>query len=393
MQIRLLNTADIEQAKNLANYAFNEKEFANWFFDQYVQPRQLVGSFDDQNKLQCMLCLSPYNLQLDSNEHQTEYITTVATTPESRGRGYFKPLLKYVFEDLRSNGKYFVILKAIESKLYSPLGFAFCYSHLRYSMPLKELEYFDKSTDLNLVNAVNCELYIESMQQLYTSLIVNKYHATSLRTLSNWRNLLKVHTMDGGHIVLALKAGKPVGYMLYYIRNNYFEVFELLATDAAVQAQFLNMAYQHRTQVKNFFWRTCVDNTAYLDMNIAQYSDSFYPQIAPFMTVRVLDARKLLENIVPNKDANVCLQINDDFLEHNNCTIRLTSKDGHIDIQDTLDKPDVCVDIATLAQLVFGAYSAKELLFAGKIVLNNGSCIEQIDNLFSKKVNYINEEF
>lgn len=393
MHIRLLTTADISQAKQLANYAFNEKDFANWFFDKYVQPQQLVGSFAEADLLKCMLCLSPYKLQMFGTELDTDYITTVTTAADVRGKGYFKPLLKYTFEHMRKLGKSVAILKAIESKLYSPFGFAFCYSHLRYTMPITELEYFAKAADITLLSIPEFEQHISSMQQLYAALVLNKYHAASERTIQNWRNLLTVHTAEGGHIMLAFRGNIPVGYMLYYVRNNYFEVFELLATDAAVQAHFLNTAYQHRTQAKSFFWRTFADNTAYLAMNISQYNDSFYPQLAPFMMVRVVDARRLLAQMVTTAAASVRIKITDEFLEFNNCTLQLVAKDGQLSVQDTVAPADITIDITTLAQLVFGAYSISELLFADKIVQHNAHCIAELNKLFSKKTNYINEEF
>lgn len=393
MQIRLLDVADLKQAKDLANYAFDEKSFADWFFDKYVQPSQLVGNFAEQEQLKCMLCLSPYKLRLGSVELDTEYITTVTTSPDSRGKGYFKPLLKYTFEHLRAKGNSFAILKAIESKLYSPFGFAFCYSHLRYSMQIKELEYFSKDPRLELLSVADYRPYIGRLQALYAELIADRYHAASIRSEQNWLNLLHAHTMDGGHIMLAIHDGKPVGYMLYYLRNNCFEIFEMAATTAAVQAHFLSAAYQHRTQVKNFFWRTFADNTAYLQMNIGQYHDSAYPQLAPFMMVRIVDVRRLLSALTPNNDVSLRLQITDDFLEFNNCTLQITATGKQLTIAHSDSPADVCVDIATLAQLVFGAYSVSELLFDNKIQLYNAACVDALNKLFVKKVNFINEEF
>lgn len=392
MRVRLLNNAELSQAKCLANYAFNEKSFADWFFDKYVQPEQLVGNFAAEDKLKCMLCLAPYKINLNGKQLDSAYITTVTTAPDARGKGYFQPLLKNTFEHLRTLGKPVAILKAIESKLYSPFGFAFCYAHLRYNMPLRELEYFPKSSKLTMLSISDFEEYLPSLDDLYNSLVVSTYNATSVRTLQNWRNLLTIHQMEGGHIMLALHNGEPVGYMLYYVRNDTFEVFELLAADNAVQAHFLNVAYQHRTQAKNFFWRTFIDNTAYLDMNISQYGDSVYPQLAPFMMVRVVDVRNLLAALNTSQTTSICLQITDDFLEFNNCTLAITVKDSQLVIQEATNA-SACMDVATLAQLFFGAYSVQELLAAKKIQILDTACIAALNSLFVQQTNYINEEF
>ena len=394
MNVRLLKTEDICQAKALANYAFDEKSFADWFFDSYVKPEQLVGSFEADGSLKCMLCLAPYELQLREKSLQSEYITTVTTAPDARGKGYFRPMLKYTFEHLRSLGKSVAILKAIESKLYTPFGFAFCYNHLRYSMPLRELSYFQRRYDMQLVTINDLDKAVQMLSAVYSAGL--SYNGMSIRTEQNWQNLLRTHIRESGHIMLAMSGETVLGYMLYYIRNNTFEIFEMIVLDKDVQDAFLNVAYQHRTQVKDFFWRTFADNTAYLDMNIGQYADSFYPQLAPFMMVRVVDAAKLLANYNIGRfydRANVCLKITDDLLEHNNCTLKLISKSQRLKVEYTDSPPDASMDIATLAQLVFGAFSVGELVRNHNIKIHNTACIPDLSSFFSKHTNYINEEF
>ena len=111
------------------------------------------------------------------------------------------------------------------------------------------------------------------------------------------------------------------------------------------------------------------------------------------MMVRIVDVRRLLSALTPNNDVSLRLQITDDFLEFNNCTLQITATGKQLTIAHSDSPADVCVDIATLAQLVFGAYSVSELLFDNKIQLYNAACVDALNKLFVKKVNFINEEF
>ena len=394
MKVRLLKAEDIVQAKALANYAFDEKSFADWFFDSYVKPEQLIGSFEADGSLKCMLCIAPYELQLTGKNLHSEYITTVTTAADARGKGYFRPLLKYTFEHLRSLGRPVAILKAIESKLYTPFGFAFCYNHLRYSMPLRELAYFQRYYDLQLVSITDPAQAAPLLSKLYST--SRSHNGMSVRTEQNWSNLLQIHTSEGGHIMLAMRGETVLGYMLYYVRNNTFEIFEMITTGQDVQDSFLNVAYQHRTQVKEFFWRTFADNTAYLDMNISQYADSFYPQLAPFMMVRVLDVLALLNGIITDVQSDtdcVCLKVVDEFIEQNNLQLDVCIHSGKLSAKHSERAADLTVDVGALAQLVFGAYSIDELLHMRKLTVHNSVCLETLRLMFPKRTNYINEEF
>jgi predicted acetyltransferase len=143
MTYRVVNEARMPQVMDLWDYCFEKKDdpFYQWYFAEYCGKNNMViGGFDEQDKLQNMLHLNPYMLNLRGTQQLTPYIVGVATAPECRGQHLFRPLLETAFEVLRSQNFPFALLMPINAGIYLPYEFSFCYYRHKYDMPLEKLQ-------------------------------------------------------------------------------------------------------------------------------------------------------------------------------------------------------------------------------------------------------------
>ena len=84
MTYRVVNEARMPQVMDLWDYCFEKKDdpFYQWYFSEYCGKNNMViGGFDEQDKLQNMLHLNPYMLNLRGTQQLTPYIVGVATAP------------------------------------------------------------------------------------------------------------------------------------------------------------------------------------------------------------------------------------------------------------------------------------------------------------------------
>lgn len=399
MHMRLLNNTDLIQAQQLWDYSFEKKDtpFFQWYFNEYITAQNIVGCFA-QDKLLTMLCANPYQMQINNTSVATRYIVGVTTAPEARGLGTFSQLLAYTFEQLQTENIYIVLLKPIVAKLYTHYGFAFCYNHLRYNLNLEQLSFFkkDPSFELDLFDLASCN--IQDLQEIYTSCLAN-YNGYILRNNLDFQNLLKVHFLEGGHLLLAYKNERPIGYLLYHFDAEAFSISELMTSNVACQNTFLNFVYQHRTQTKLCKWRTTSNNLAYLNLDIKQAEDFNFPQLAPFMMARIINVQEALVNLncitEPDIEIKLAIKIEDSFVKENNAVFSLkTLPNNKLFVEKSeLAEFQIQMSISTFTQLYLGAYTVDSLIRQDLIKATNPKYAAILQLLFPLKTNYINEEF
>lgn len=385
MNITTLTTTELPQAEELWDYSFEKKDtdFFKWYFSEYVMPENIWGCFEE-GKLASMLCLNPYFISLNGNAVSTDYIVGVTTASFARGKGSFRPLVTNALRHMIASGRFIALLKPISAKLYQPYGFAYCYSHLKYRLPLAELAVFKRDREITL-----CEVTLPSIDFVklicFTVGVLDGYNGYVQRDTLTWHNILKAHELEGGHIMFAYKGDELCGVMLYQLTDTEFVISELLTCCAAAKNTLLNIAYQHRTQVKMLNWRTFVDDLAYLKLDL-RLTENYFPQLMPFMMARIISVRGALDILsVAQNDLlkGFSFNIADSLLEENNQAFAISSTSN----------THVNMDIAAFTQLYTGAYSALELYKAGYLSIDNTDKLVLLDKAFPKKINYINEEF
>lgn len=389
MYIDILKPEQFGRVKPLMDYAFAEPQFFEKFLNTMTQPSDWLGVFSDNNRLQGVLCAKPYILSLHGASVNTCYIINVAIAPEARGRGYFKPLMREILT--RSAEKYpLVLLKAIESSLYTPFGFAFSHNHLRYQLPIHELNHFKIDAELDLQYSADPLQQLSELADIYRQALC-KHNAFIMRSATDWRQLLTVNALENVRTVLAYKAGRPCGYMLYGIANNTLTITEMLYTEPTVKRSFLAYAAKHGTQAKQIFWRTFAEDLTYTELNITQYADTLYPQLSPFMMSRIVNVQEALSHLARQREFNgtMLLRVCDPLLPNNNGVFSITEQGCN----SAQGQPLLTVSIEVLTQLASGYLSVAAAVRNELLQIHDPAVLNSLPALFAATANYINEEF
>ncbi|MBQ3112826.1 MAG: GNAT family N-acetyltransferase [Phascolarctobacterium sp.] len=391
MAYRVVNEARMPQVMELWDYCFEKKDdpFYQWYFNEYCgKDNMVIGGFDEEDKLQNMLHLNPYMLNIRGTQILTPYIVGVATAPEARGQHLFRPLLETSFEVLRSQEFPFALLMPINAGIYLPYEFSFCYYRHKYEMPLEKLLVAQAGSELKVART---GLDKEVLAKLYYE-CTKAWNGVPLRTDFQWNKLLKVHSLENVKCAVVYEADEPVGYMLYKLQDANFNVIELMAQSATARNRLLQFAASHKSEAKTFTWMAEAWDKSYL--NFADHNAS--GSLQPFMMARCLDARLALAklNVPYNMEENsVVMLLTDSVIGRNNHLLKVKTAPGKVEAVSTLDNEDITMDMGAFTQMYFGAFTATELAEAGKIKVNNAEKLSVLDRLFPKTRNYINEYF
>ncbi len=391
MAYRVVNEARMPQVMELWDYCFEKKDdpFYQWYFSEYCgKDNMVIGGFDEEDKLQNMLHLNPYMLNIRGTQILTPYIVGVATAPEARGQHLFRPLLETAFEVLRSQEFPFALLMPINAGIYLPYEFSFCYYRHKYDMPLEKLRAAQAGSELKVART---GLDKEVLAKLYYE-CTKAWNGAPLRTDFQWNKLLKVHSLENVKCAVVYEADEPVGYMLYKLQDANFNVIELMAQSATARNRLLQFTASHKSEAKTFTWLAEAWDKSYL--NFADHNIS--GSLQPFMMARCLDARLALAklNVPYNMEENtVVMLLTDSVIGRNNHLLKVKTAPGKLEAVSTLDNEEVTMDMGAFTQLYFGALTATELAEAGKIKVHNAEKLSVLDRLFPKTRNYINEYF
>lgn len=415
MIFRVVTEAQLEQVKDLWDYCFEKKDdpFFQYYFNEYcVKGNTVLGGFenvDDWDCLQTMVHINPYKLNLRGQEQLVPYLVGVATAPEDRGKHLMGSLMKTTFEVLRSQGIAFVTLMPIFAGIYLPYEFAFCYEKLKYtwktgSLPIPKLSAVAKAKTLVRMQVANgngeegAPLYDEALQQILGYVydeVTSGYHGVPQRNDYQWDKLLSTHALEKVQAAVVHEKGEPKGYMLYRIADNCLQIIELLAKDMDVRRRLLAFADAHLSEAK-----TCEFLAEPWDKSYLYFKDAgLAPQKLPFMMARCLDAKKALEQLQVAPEAlqgieeSLVLLLNDSVIERNNQLLEISVHDGKLEVEKSIDKEQVAMDMASFTQLYFGALSATELWEMGKLQCTDAKKVELLDKLLPKQRNWINEYF
>jgi len=114
------------------------------------------------------------------------------------------------------------------------------------------------------------------------------------------------------------------------------------------------------------------------------------------MMGRVVSAALLLEQLpVPEALAGeqLVLALRDDQVPLNTMLVKLSFTEKGIRLLNTIDDPEVIMDIRAFTQLVFGTVSTESLQRAGFVLTRDEGTARKLDLLFPVQINYINEYF
>lgn len=393
MEIRMLDEHWRPAVMSLWDYCFEKKgdPFFEWYFERYCRLTQVIGTIEDEQLL-AMAHLNPYRIELRGKTTPVAYFVGVATTPEVRGRGLFRPLLQSALAHLRAQGHGVALLMPSAASFYRPYGFSFCYHQWKITCPLIQLAPLAKGAA-----AVSWRRGGEEDWTAFAAVydqVMQGRHGFTHREEKAWRSLLTALYAEGGHTFIASnQAGFPVAYLWFEISGETLQVIEWLADDLPIQRACLTFLQQHRSQASQVVLMLPEDDLFYEQLPDSSYSLS----LAPFMMGRIVDVEQALRQCLPaassEDDTVFTLFVHDPAAEWNNGCWRIANggKQWRIERMQETDA-DAFFSVAALAQLCFGRFSTQQLAAKGE-VSGKREVLALLDRLLPVCHNYINEYY
>jgi predicted acetyltransferase len=393
MDFRLLKEETLPQAADLWDECFEKKgtPFYEWYFSHYcLKQNKIIGGFED-GQLQTMLHLNPYMLFLRGKTFQVPYIVGVATRPEARGKHLMGQLMDMTFTMLQAMKIPFVILMPIHAGIYLPYGFSYTCIRKKYELPLRELNFEGPALDgLEAVRVPTRDA--ESLLSPIYEKAMQPYHGYVVRDHRVWDNLLATASLESVETVIVKEGTAVLAYALYNKEGERINVQELISLNAPSRLRLLQFFKGYYGTFSTLEWLAEADDLTYLrlpDQHLA-------PKLAPFMMARIVDAPRMLQEMpVPAslEGKTFVLGVRDETIARNTMLVKISFREGKMVLLNTLEEPQCLMDASTLAQLVFGTWSAEELVRQGLLHVKDDAALSLLTELFPKQVNYINEYF
>lgn len=387
MQFRRATEADRKSIEALWAYCFEKPDepFFQWYFSQVCQMDDVVVAEENQH-MAADLNLRPYTLNLRGNSMPVDYMVGVATHPAARGRGIASKLLKNAFRISRSRGKSAVILMPSDASFYMPLGCSFYVQQWERSAAPEWLARIGEKPEKAMTVSSPDEWHIlASVYEKFTE----KRNGFTQRDEKTWRTFIEGQLNEGYIAVTGDETG-PTGYLCYGIDGRRLIANEMAyASDRGRRGLYAFMA-GHRGSIDRCTWYEPLDDCSFYYWPNGAEHTYIENRTFPFMMARITDPVGVIDGLPCEKQIHgeYSFQLVDPVLSENNGIYMVRAEDGEIHalqddifyklrlhIEDTsgidlgnhIPEPSFCMNVNTLAELVFGTSDFNELLKRNQI--------------------------
>lgn len=387
MQFRRATEADRKSIEALWAYCFEKPDepFFQWYFSQVCQMDDVVVAEENQH-IAADLHLRPYTLNLRGNSMPVDYMVGVATHPAARGRGIASKLLKNAFRISRSRGKSAVILMPSDASFYMPLGCSFYVQQWERSAAPEWLARIREKPEKAMTVSSPDEWHIlASVYEKFTE----KRNGFTQRDEKTWRTFIEGQLNEGYIAVTGDETG-PTGYLCYGIDGRRLIANEMAyASDRGRRGLYAFMA-GHRGSIDRCTWYEPLDDCSFYYWPNGAEHTYIENRTFPFMMARITDPVGVIDGLPCEKQIHgeYSFQLVDPVLSENNGIYMVRAEDGEIHalqddifyklrlhIEDTsgidlgnhIPEPSFCMNVNTLAELVFGTSDFDELIKRNQI--------------------------
>ncbi|WP_370783217.1 enhanced intracellular survival protein Eis [Allisonella histaminiformans] len=387
MQFRRATEADRKSIEALWAYCFEKPDepFFQWYFSRVCQMDDVVVAEENQH-IAADLHLRPYTLNLRGNSMPVDYMVGVATHPAARGRGIASKLLKNSFRISRSRGKSAVILMPSDASFYMPLGCSFYVQQWERSAAPEWLARIGEKPEKAMTVSSPDEWHIlASVYEKFTE----RRNGFTQRDEKTWRTFIEGQLNEGYIAVTGDETG-PTGYLCYGIDGRRLIANEMAyVSDRGRRGLYAFMA-GHRGSIDRCTWYEPLDDCSFYYWPNGAEHTYIENRTFPFMMARITDPVGVIDGLPCEKQIHgeYSFQLVDPVLSANNGIYMVRAEEGEIHalqddifyklrlhIEDTsgidlgnhIPEPSFCMNVNTLAELVFGTSDFNELLKRNQI--------------------------
>ena len=393
--VKKLSTKDVDEYNALLRYSFqvteDELNRTGWRADEIKQSKfpvleraDVLGCFDHK-KLVSQFAVYPLKMNVYDATVPIGFITSVCTYPEYSGKGIMSNLMRQSLTRMTEKGQVLALLYPYSIPLYRKFGWEIVSNKISYTVKDRQIPVQTKvSGFVRRVNWDNAEF-----MDLHTR-FAKQTHGCLYRDKLAWEEYWRWDEDDTAVAVYYSENEKPLGYMVYMIKDDIMHIKEMIYLNREAQKGLWEYIRAHDSMIDEVRGNTYFNEPIAFYMNDGDIRET----IRPYIMGRIVDVRGFLKKYRCNpneKGVRIAIEVTDSFLEWNNAKLTVLFKKGKCKIcdDDIARYRDRHAD-ATLTALLLGYKSAKQLFRAERIE-GDLDAVRRLDDVLLHESPYISD--
>ena len=301
----------------------------------------------EAKKLCGMIHLNPYQMKLQEEVMELDYIVGVAVDETMRRRGIMRTMLQTTMEEMRKNKKPFTFLMPAKEAYYTPFDFRFVSDRFLCHVS------FDKSFMDGTLELVS---YTEEEQEKldgFCHKFWEQFMIAPIRTKAYWEQMNKELLAEKGEILLLKRQNQICGYLTYVMEENTPLIREVVTKESVKE---VIETFAKVKEVKNL--------KVYLDWfhnleeikNIGNKMQQVSVETVPTIMFRILDVETMLTKVRATQESSIVFRLVDTLLPENEGVYRwtVTKTNAILEKIKQEETVDIVLTIAELTERLFG---------------------------------------
>lgn len=398
-QSRQLDEADFEEFDALLRYAFQvtSRDMARvgWSETELMQSKKpvfdaayVLGWFY-KNHLASQIVIYPMEVNIQGKIFQMGGLTGVATYPEYTGRGLIHALIRMGLEHMREQQQWISFLYPYSIPFYRKQGWEIVSDKMTFT--IKDTQLPKVRPAGGMIERVPVE--DEDIRNVYKYFSLQR-HGALIRGELEWDEYWRWESDDIMAAVYYNTEQKPLGYVIYYIRDEVLRIKEIVYLTQEAKYGIWNYISAHFSMVNQ------VEGANYSGQPIAfEFEDSEIEEtIKTYYMARIVDIKPFLEEYpfqVADEKRDFYFKVHDPVAEWNNGVFHLFWEAGTACCEKSDydgEEPLVELDIGTLTTMMMG-YKRPTYLYHNDRIKADYHVLSLLEMLIPSEKPYFSDYF
>lgn len=296
---------------------------------------------ESEQKLCGMIHLNPYEMKVQDENIEIDYIVGVAVDETMRRRGIMRSMLKTAMEEMRAKKMPFTFLMPAKEAYYTPFDFRFVYDRVIWNAKFHTIIEDETLELIPYTEKQEVEL-IEFCHTFWKQFVI-----APIRTKNYWKQMQEELLAEQGEIVLIKRQGKLCGYMTYVIEEEQILIREVVTKEPVEKIASIFAKQKKVNQLKVYVdWFHDVER---LQRVIGKEFEQELKRV-PTIMFRILDIEAMLTKVRGKKECSMIFSLVDEFLPDNTGVYRWTVTETNAILEKVNQEKDV-ERVFTIAEL------------------------------------------
>ncbi|MGM5630204.1 GNAT family N-acetyltransferase [Apibacter raozihei] len=396
LQFREIGVQHLDQYNELLRYVFQvtNKILEDSGYEEgeimrskrpILQRADAIGWFNDEH-LVSQLCIYPCRVNIHGKIVKMGGLTGVGTYPEYANMGLMNNLIITGLERMKEKGQTISYLYPYSVPYYRRKGWEIMSDHMTFTIK-----------DSQLPKHIDLPGYVER-KPVDDIDVINTYnrfaqtnHGALIRGQYEWEEYWRWENEDERYAAVYYNNhDEPMGYVMYWISGDVFNIKELIYLDMESQKGLWNFISAHFSMVNS------VKGNIYKNDPIAFLLDDsqIMQTIKPYYMARIVDVEAFLEKypfLFSSRPFHFL--ISDPIAKWNNGPFGLHwSKKGKIEIIKEPIGPSVELDICTLTAMLM-SYRSPSYFYKIERLKTSFKMLRTLENIIPKEQPYFSDYF